>query len=226
MCCALMSCGGAKNANTEQQADNKDQTSATEQKNEQQAPAKKADAYTMVDGKVFDLKGKVKSCVIYTYYADENGNPQGAKPLVESKIDFDADGRCTKHSDFEKVVRNDKDQLEKLTWFCSDFGTDFETSYTYNEDGYLKGMKEVTISGKDYVFGYDADNVLVSQSCNAIYEEGVEGKVEGAFRILESDGNGNWTKRAYTEKEGTREMGAADYEWQTSYFVQIRKIEY
>lgn len=54
LCCALMACGGAK-TNSES-ADGK-QDSA----DNIQTEAKTADPFTMVDGKLYDLKGKVKS---------------------------------------------------------------------------------------------------------------------------------------------------------------------
>lgn len=225
--CVLLSCGGAQNTNNHSNDSKTDSTA--NQTVEQSAPEKKADPFVMVDGKVFDLKGNVKKCVTYGYYSDENGNPQGTKPESEQTIEFGADGKQTKHSDFfpdGKCVRNSNDQIEKLSWFCSDFGFDFETSYKYNQDGFPINIKEVNLAGQESTLEYNAKNELIAQTIIASYEEGQEGKITKSFKNLEYDDKGNWTKRLIKINEGTREMGQTEYEWEKSNWVEIRKIEY
>ncbi|MCQ2250340.1 MAG: hypothetical protein MJZ66_04450 [Bacteroidales bacterium] len=221
LCCALMACGGAK-TNSES-ADSKTDASATEVNYE---PKKAEDPYTMVDGKIFELKGNVKKCVVSEFYSDANGNPTGTKPEEETTMEFGADGKISKHSGYEKLVRNSNDKLEKMTWYCSDFGFDFEDQFTCNEAGFLVSEKIRGLGGITWTYELDDQNERVKAVSEAIYEEGYEGKNETTLKVLERDDKGNWTKRLLNVKDGQREMGTTDYEWNIYNWVQIRKIEY
>ncbi len=221
ICCALMACGGAK-TNSES-ADSKTDASATEVKTD----TKKAeDPYTMVDGKIFELKGNVKKCQIFGYYSDENGNPTGTTPEEETTIEFGADGKLSSHSGYEKIIRNDKDQLDKLTWYCGDFGCDFVDQYTCNADGFVVKEKMVNLGSRDWEYELDSNNERAKAASDAQFEEGMEGRAEHSYKVLERDEKGNWTKRLVKIKEGEKEMGAADYQWENLTWVEIRKIEY
>ncbi|MCQ2974785.1 MAG: hypothetical protein MJ211_08235 [Bacteroidales bacterium] len=225
--CLLISCGGAQNTNN--QLNDSKIDSIANQTVEQNNPEKNPEPFIMVDGKVFDLKGNVKKSVTYGFYSDENGNPQGTRPESEQTIEFGADGKQTKHSDFYpdgKCVRNSNDQIEKLSWFCSDFGFDFETSYKYNQDGFPINIKEINLSEQESTLEYNTKNELILQTVIASYEEGQEGKITKSFKNLEYDENGNWTKRLIEINEGIRDMGQTEYEWQKSFWVELRKIEY
>lgn len=225
--CVLVSCSGSQSTNN--QSDDSKANSSANQTVEQSIPEKKADPFTMVDGKVFDLKGNVKKSVTYGFYSDENGNPQGTRPESEQTIEFGADGKHTMHSDFNpdsNCERNSNGQIEKLSWFCSDLGSNFETSYNYNQDGFPINIKEINYGSQESTLEYNTKNELITQTAIASYEEGQEGKIIKSFKNLEYDDKGNWTKRLIKINEGTREMGQTEYEWEKSYWVEIRKIEY
>lgn len=224
--CFLISCGGAQTSNQS----NDSKIDSTSNQVEEQAPVaeQKADPFTMVDGKVFDLKSNVKKAVTYGYYSDDKGNPQGSKAESEVSIEFQ-DGKVIKHSEFfpdGKFVRSNNGQLEKMTWFCSDFAFDFETSFTYNENGFPIAKKEINLGGGESTMKYNAENELVEQTTLAQYEEGQEGKIIQEFQILEKDEKQNWTKRLVKINEGLRDDDQSDYQWQKSNWVEIRKIEY
>lgn len=230
ICCAIMACGcsGTSSRSSDSKGGTllaKDAPSSLPMLNA--APEDHMiDPYTMPDGKIFDLKGSVKRCVVSGFYSDELGNPTGTKPEDETTLEFGPDGKIAKHSEYEKFVRGDKGELLKMTWFCGDFGMDFEDQFTCNSDGFPISEKMINLSGQDWQYEYSQDNVLLKATSTATYEEGMEGKTETTYKILESDSHGNWTKRLLNVKDGQREMGASDYQWNTYDWVEIRKIEY
>lgn len=227
-CCALVSCGGSNNSNG-QDSKSKEDTSVVEGKIDTVSESvEKADLYTMTDGKFFDLKGNVKKCVVSVYAADENGNPESSKAESETTIEFDADGKYSVHSGYDNwdCVRNDNGSINKFTWYCSDFGVTFVDSVSYNNAGFPVALSSKNLGHQTFVFEYDADNELVSKSSTATYEEGVEGKTVSAYKILKRDAKGNWTKRVIDVTEGTKEFGAADYDYKRYKSLEIRKIGY
>ncbi|MCQ2252991.1 MAG: hypothetical protein MJZ61_06045 [Bacteroidales bacterium] len=218
LCCMLAACGGAK---TNSQSSDNVNTAA-----EAQQEVKQADPYTMVDGKIFELKGNVRKCEIFGYYSDENGIPSGTKPDEETTIEFDADGKLVSHSGFEKIIRTSDGKLEKMTWFCGDFGCDFVTQYTCNSDGFVVKEKDVNLGSRDWDYELDSNNERAKATSEAQLEDGVVGRTETVYKVLARDDNGNWTKRLLIIKDGEKEMDAADFVWENINWVEIRSIEY
>ncbi len=103
---------------------------------------------------------------------------------------------------------------------------EFVDSVSYNNSGFPLTFTSKNLGHQTFVFEYDADNELVSKSSTATYEEGVEGKTESKYKILKRDTKGNWTKRVIDVAEGTKEFGAADYEYKRYKSLEVRKIEY
>lgn len=229
ICCfALVSCGGQKSSNVQNTESKADTSVVEEQKDTVSESVKNVDLYTMVDGKFFDLKGNVKKCVISVYTADENGNPTSSKAESETTIEFDADGKYSVHSGYDNwdCVRNDNGSINKFSWYCSDFGMTFADSVSYNNVGFPLTLSSNNLGHQTFTFEYDADNELVSKSSTATYEEGVEGKTVSTYKILKRDAKGNWTKRLIDVAEGTKEFGAADYDYKRYKSLEVRKIEY
>lgn len=225
-CCALVSCGGPNSSNG-QTPDSKADSSVVEGQVDTTS-VKNVDLYTMVDGKFFDLKGNVKKCVISVFAADEKGNPTSTKAESETTIEFGADGKYTVHSGYNdwNCFRNDNGSINKFTWYCDDFGMEFVDSVSYNNAGFPLTFSSNNLGHQTFTFVYDADNDIVSKSSTATYEEGVEGKTESKYKILERDAKGNWTKRVTDVAEGTKEFGAADYDYKRYKTVEVRKIGY
>lgn len=220
LCCLLTACGGAKT--------NNDSANTANTAAEAQEEVKVSDPYTMIDGKAFDLKDNVKKCQTVLYYSDENGNPSSAKPESDETIEFGPDGKYTKSTQYEiwKCFRNSDGTIQKHTWYCGDFGYDFVDSLGYNEAGFPVLNRCLDMGSCDYKLTYNDQNELVQKYNTAVYEEGQEGECTVTYKILDRDSHGNWTKRLLSIKDGSREMGEKEYQYELSTQVEIRNIEY
>ena len=103
---------------------------------------------------------------------------------------------------------------------------EFSDSVSYNNAGFPQTFSSNNLGHQTFTFEYDADNELVSKSSTATYEEGVEGKTESKYKILKRDAKGNWTKRVVDVAEGTKEFGAAVFDYKRYKSLEVRKIEY
>lgn len=224
LCCALMACGGAK-TNNSASADNQQESAA-----ESTVSATKADPYTMVDGKQFDLKGKVKSCDIYEYNSGKDGVPLMEELIDESHFEFDnGDGFCTKNSnrDFWTPKRNGMGQVRAYSSYIEEYQCDIWDSLFYNEAGFVEKRVFEGIEGfGEYTYEYSGD--ILEREVLESAGEGECGFMESIYTIQEADDHGNWTSRL---------VRIDNYEWDDGdekpsepnsfgYTVQIRKIVY
>ncbi len=229
LCCALMACGGAK-TNSES-ADGKQVSADSKQvsADKTEIAAKTADPFTMVDGKLYDLKGKVKSCEIAEYESEKDGQPLG-DPFDEVFLEFDnGDGFCTKNSDkeYKTVKRNGAGQVRAFTEYISEYQCDIWDSLFYNEAGFVErkafeGIESMSATKFQY-----SGNILETKVVEWT-GEGENGVNESFYTILDEDQNGNWTRRVertdyYEWEEGNEKPSEPD---SFGYTVQIRKIVY
>lgn len=226
VCCLMMACNGANTKNESNGSKTETESSESSKATEAKLDPKIAEAFTMQDGKIFDLKGNVKKCVIYDYYSDAEGNPTETKPQNEISMEFSTDGKIVKHSLYEKFFRDDNGQFLKMTWFCNDFETDIKDSFVCDETGFP--IKEITegINFETCVNEFNANKELVKLSATGATEDAMESQTDITYKILERDEKGNWTKRLLDVKDGSREAGATQYDWNNYNGIQIRKIEY
>lgn len=224
LCCALMACGGTK-TNSESAGNNQEQAVAS-----QESSATKSDPFTMVDGKQFDLKGKVKSCDIYEYNSSKDGEPQMEELVEERHLEFDnGDGFFTKNTDrdFWTPKRNGMGQVRAYTSYIQEYQCDIYDSLFYNEAGFVeKRVFEGIESIGEFTYEYSGD-ILEKE----VLESAGEGEccaMELFYTILDSDDHGNWTRRlvrtdSYDWEDGDEKPSTPD---SFGYTVQIRKIVY
>ncbi len=133
---------------------------------------------TMVNGKAFEVSGRVKRC---------------------NTVEFDENGKVTRFTnlpDAAKYFYDDKDRLVRIEYLDSVY-VDQEPflttlSFTYNADGTFKTVVEDGVCTNKCYYFYDGKNVVESvdtSNCGDEYSTSVTKCV-----IENTDDHGNWIK--------------------------------
>lgn len=186
------------------------------------------------DTKLNDLHGLVNKCSYRRAECDENGKPNiDYYWYTEVKV-FDRDGFLdlkAKELDWRlndpKVERNDQQQITKVKWYVSDFGCDIFEAYAYDSHGMLASTHSGGIENDEHItYKYKGDTLVSSESKGAA--EGSAYRTTTTYTILETDDNGNWTRRISKQLyESGPDDGSGKYDESiTSYNIEERTITY
>lgn len=231
--CALMMACGQKSDSAQGNADSTKVDAPAAEAVEEKVEEKSV--YLSPDLALNDLKGKVSKCIYKSTDCHENGKvDDGSYWQTEVKV-FDVDYMLqpnAKEADWRlndpRLKRNDKGQIVTVSWFVSDFGCDISEEYTYNENGTLKTKKNNGIeNAEEIVYTYKADGSL-EKSVSKAAGEGMIYRTTSTYRVLESDENGNWTRRMQTQLcEDGPDNGSGVYENSAKlYLIETREISY
>ncbi len=228
-CAFLMACGKKSEQSSTNTDSLKVEASATDD-------AEDKNAYLSPDLALNDLKGKVSKVTL----KQTGCNPEGKVMTDDSywattvKV-FDVDNFLlpdAKETDWRlpnpRIKRNDKDQIVSVNWLVEDFDCDVSEEYTYNEDGTLKSMKMIGIESCDETtYTYNADGSL-QKSVSLGAGEGTIYRTTTIYRILETDAQGNWTRRLQSQTcEDGPDNGSGEYIGSMEdYILEVREISY
>ncbi|MCQ2288569.1 MAG: hypothetical protein MJZ74_05670 [Muribaculaceae bacterium] len=196
-----------------------------------------APKYLSKDLAMQDLGGQVKSMALTEYDGDQDGNIVKDSEMddVEATqyFDFDANGTMTRGFAFGTedkgvtFVRNAAGEIERTEANFADIGFTKVNTYTYNEDGTVATLK---ISGYEFEGTYNytyKDGTLTAASITEA-GEGTVYNISNTYKIMETDGHGNWTKRFSTnEVKSMPDDGSGNIQGtETIYRIEVRNIEY
>ncbi len=231
--CALLMACGQKSDSAQANADSTKVDAPVSEVVEEKVEEKSA--YLSPDLALNDLKGKVSKCIYKSTNCRENGSVDNDSYWETEVKVFDVDYMLlpnAKEAEWRlndpRLKRNDKGQIVSVSWFVSDFGCDISEEYTYNENGTLKTKKNNGIESADEtVYSYKADGSLEKSVCKSA-GEGMIYRTTSTYRILESDENGNWTRRMQTQLcEDGPDNGSGVYENSAElYLIETREISY
>ncbi len=233
----LTACSGnnsktTDNANSEAQADAKQQTSA-EQPAAQQ-PAKKTPPFLTQDLRMHNLFGKVKNVKTTETDTDADQKPLGDPTEDWFKLEYDADGHfvnnVSENAQKGNIKQKDGDKIIRTETPIEDFGgIPVIVEYTYDADGLVKTKNIQGIESKSTVeYTYNDDGELVKESVKGSGEGSIF-EDETTYTILERDANKNWTKRFAKKsfKEGPDDgSGKLEPYGDPSFQLQTRTINY
>lgn len=230
---AMTSCkGNANESANETAADDSTSTevASTENVDGQSAVSK----YYSPDTQLNDLFGEVAKCVTRKGNCDAKGNTnEDTYWSTEVKV-FDRDGFIDAKSEElnwrlnEPIIeRNDKEQISVVKWFVSDYNSYVSEEYKYNKDGMLASCQSNGIESAD-VIKYEYEGTTLVKSISEGAGEGSVFRNTVTYTILDTDKNGNWTRRL---QKGTYEDGPDDGSGtygnaMTEYSIEERTITY
>lgn len=182
-----------------------------------------------------ELKGIVTKCTTRSTNCDENGVPdQDAYWTTITKV-YDKDGMLdfgSKEMNWRlnnpRGERNAKGQLTKVLWYVEDYDTDIYDEYTYNADGTIKSCYSLGIESDDEIKYFYDDNFNLIKTTSEGAGEGSIFRSTMTYRILESDDEGNWTRRVVHQHfEDGEDDGSNKYTNEIyDYTVEERTITY
>lgn len=182
-----------------------------------------------------ELTGPVKTMHIKTGSCDSKGKPDNDNFWIEYNFVYTTEGKFdVKDKKFDwrlnnpKIKRNDEGQVEKVSWYISDYDFSIYEKYTYTRLGHIKTLEALGVeSTATCNYNYDVDGMLIS-SYEESAGEGMIYQTNTTYKILESDKRGNWTKRLKkissktAEDDGKYNYGSAD----NFYEIELRTITY
>lgn len=183
----------------------------------EQEPVSPIKSYNSEDLKLRDLYGSVHTMALYEQDCDEAGNPiANGWPLGVTEV-FDEAGRIVT----EKIDINRDESGRILSYKLdeSEFGDLwYQENYVYGENGLVTKLDlyKYFFSATRYCV-YDEDGHL----SRVVSEQSAEGEVWNVvvdYKILETDNNGNWTKRLVHHTTVSQE--------ETKHNLELRDIVY
>lgn len=184
-----------------------------------------------------DLKGKVKECAMTMYTCDEKGeNANEDLVMHEENFVFDEKGYIDLESPdlawrlvSPKVKRDDDNFIVEVKWYISDYDTYVSEEFVYNSDKTIKIHKNSGIESEDGESFTYADDGTLLKSVSTGAGEGSIFRTTSTYKILETDENGNWTRRLVKQiYESGEDNGSEVYDEEPSedYYLQVRNITY
>ncbi len=224
----LASCGNSTATNQEQGQD-----SAIAQN----APAPSQAKYLSNDLAMQDLYGQVKSVTVKIVDCDSLGNATQENIRYADEgatfFDYDKDGVFTRAYAFDykkegyKLVRDHKGRVQQYEEYLEDYDYTFVHKFTYNDQGNILTEDYGTVDGKGSVKNTYAAGILASSYTETNFE-GTLCKTKTTYKVLETDKQGNWTRRLRTEDQDVASTEEPDkiVEHSIMYFVEMRTITY
>jgi hypothetical protein len=185
----------------------------------EQEPIVPVKSYNSEDLKFRDLYGSVHTMALYEQDCDETGNPIANSWQLRVTEVFDEAGRIVT----EKIDINRDENGRILSYKLDEieFGDSwYQEDYVYGENGLVTKLDRY-----EYFFSatrhcvYDEDGHL----SRVVSEQSAEGEVWNVvmdYKILETDNNGNWTKRLVHHTTVSQE------ETKQNYKLELRDIVY
>ena len=183
----------------------------------EQEPVVPIMSYNSEDLKLRDLYGSVHTMALYEQDCDEAGNPiANSWPLGVTEV-FDEAGRIVT----EKIDINRDESGRILSYKLDEFefgDSWYQEDYVYGENGLVTKLDlyKYFFSATRYCV-YDEDGHL----SRVVSEQSEEGEVRNVvmdYKILETDNNGNWTKRLVHHTTVSQE--------ETKHNLELRDIVY
>ena len=199
-------------------------TSATEEAEQEpqvveQEPVSPIKSYNSEDLKFRDLYGSVHIMTLYEQDCDENGNPISTAWQPGVTEVFDQAGWIVTSK--VNINRDENGHILSYELDESEFGDLwYQENYVYGENGLVTKLDlyKYFFSATRYCV-YDEDGHL----SRVVSEQSAEGevwKVVMDYKILETDNNGNWTKRLVHHTTVSQE------ETKHNYKLELRDIVY
>lgn len=190
--------------------------------------------YLSPDLRLDDLKGNVAKCLYKKTSCDKDGNVVNDSYWTKYVKVYDVDNFLNVQADETDwrllnptLERNEKEQIVKVSWYVEDYDSYIDESYVYNADGTLKSSKFTGIESVDETkFTYE--NGLLVKSVNDGAGEGSVFRSTTSYKILDTDSNGNWTRRLLTTQfQSGPDDGSGVYtESYVDYEIEVREIKY
>lgn len=185
----------------------------------EQEPVSLIKSYNSEDLKFRDLYGSVHTMALYEQDCDENGNPISAAWQPGVTEVFDQAGWIVTNK--VNINRDESGRVLSYELDESEFGDLwYQENYVYGENGLVTKLDlyKYFFSATRYCV-YDEDGHL----SRVVSEQSAEGEVWNVvmdYKILETDNNGNWTKRLVHHTTVSQE------ETNHNYKLELRDIVY